>query len=103
MLLEKENIKSSEIEYSGPCLTCKYASGCYKRINSLVPILFCEDYDLYPNPDLQVNSVSLHKNSVPDDKQNARTYTGLCIDCDQREFCKYHKPEGGVWHCEEYE
>ena len=102
MSSERGNIQSYEIEYNGPCLTCKYAPSCYKRINSSVLILFCEDYDFYPNPDLQENPVSLPKNSVPDDKQDTRIYTGLCIDCEQREYCKYDKSEGGVWRCEEF-
>jgi hypothetical protein len=28
---------------------------------------------------------------------------GLCMNCAYRETCLYPKPEGGVWHCEEYE
>jgi hypothetical protein len=27
---------------------------------------------------------------------------GLCINCANRKRCLYPKPEGGVWHCEEY-
>lgn len=27
---------------------------------------------------------------------------GLCINCENRNTCKYIKPNGGVWHCEEY-
>lgn len=27
---------------------------------------------------------------------------GLCINCENRNTCKYIKPDGGVWHCEEY-
>ena len=103
MSCDKENIESAEIEYCGLCFTCRYALSCYNRIKSNDPILFCEEFDLYPNPDLQVNPVSLPKNCANDDKQNARTYTGLCINCDHREFCKFQISEGGVWHCEEYE
>ena len=103
MSTDKENIESTEIEYSGLCLTCSYASSCYNRIKSSDPILFCGEFDLYPNPDLQVNPVSLPQNSDPDDNQNDRAYTGLCINCDHREFCKLYKPDGGVWHCEYYE
>jgi hypothetical protein len=28
---------------------------------------------------------------------------GLCAHCDKRETCTLPKPEGGVWHCDEYE
>jgi hypothetical protein len=27
---------------------------------------------------------------------------GLCADCAARETCTFPRPEGGVWHCEEY-
>jgi hypothetical protein len=29
-------------------------------------------------------------------------YTGLCSTCENSETCTFQKPEGGVWHCEEY-
>lgn len=28
---------------------------------------------------------------------------GLCKLCEKRATCTYPKPEGGVWHCAEYE
>jgi hypothetical protein len=34
--------------------------------------------------------------------ENGR-FKGLCVNCKYRETCLYPKPEGGVWHCEEYE
>lgn len=27
---------------------------------------------------------------------------GLCVNCANREVCRHPKPEGGVWHCEEF-
>jgi hypothetical protein len=29
-------------------------------------------------------------------------HKGLCMNCANRDTCLYPKPEGGVWHCEEY-
>jgi len=29
-------------------------------------------------------------------------FLGLCVNCEDRETCVYPKPDGGVWHCEEY-
>ena len=29
--------------------------------------------------------------------------TGICINCKNRQTCKFIKPDGVVWHCEEYE
>jgi hypothetical protein len=28
--------------------------------------------------------------------------TGLCMNCENRRVCTHPKPEGGVWHCENY-
>jgi hypothetical protein len=27
---------------------------------------------------------------------------GLCMNCEARDYCRIRKPEGGIWHCEEY-
>jgi hypothetical protein len=29
-------------------------------------------------------------------------FKGLCMNCDHRFECRLPRPEGGVWHCEEY-
>jgi hypothetical protein len=31
-----------------------------------------------------------------------RLLAGLCVNCSQRFSCTYERPEGGVWHCEDY-
>ena len=28
---------------------------------------------------------------------------GLCENCANRDDCLFPRPEGGVWHCEEYQ
>jgi hypothetical protein len=35
-------------------------------------------------------------------KRSGGEHKGLCMNCANRETCLYPKPEGGVWHCEEY-
>lgn len=35
--------------------------------------------------------------------KNSDQYKGLCRNCKKRKGCTLPKPEGGVWHCEEYE
>jgi hypothetical protein len=27
---------------------------------------------------------------------------GLCLNCENREACKYPISDAGVWHCDEY-
>jgi hypothetical protein len=76
------------------CANCKNASTCIYIKNSKHPIVQCEEFESY--------SVS---NKTRYDKSEIITnhkYKGLCQNCDNRETCMYRKPEGGVWHCEDY-
>jgi hypothetical protein len=36
------------------------------------------------------------------EEADATHQRGLCSICEGREVCAFPKPEGGVWHCEEY-
>lgn len=36
-------------------------------------------------------------------RANREWYPGLCSICEKLEGCTYPQPEGGVFHCEEYE
>jgi hypothetical protein len=38
-----------------------------------------------------------------EDRDDTPRFMGLCSICEIREACRFPKPEGGVWHCEEYE
>jgi len=35
--------------------------------------------------------------------EKAAPLKGLCLTCARKKTCLHPKPEGGVWHCEEYE
>jgi hypothetical protein len=41
-----------------------------------------------------------HVNTV--DEAGPHAYGGLCVNCAERRNCTLPRPEGGVWHCEEY-
>lgn len=49
------------------------------------------------------------KNHSPSDRENSQrqeidteSLKGLCLNCANRETCKFQRSEGGVWHCQEY-
>ncbi len=42
---DKDNIESTEIEYSGLCSTCMHAPSCFNLMRSKDPILFCKEYE----------------------------------------------------------
>lgn len=89
-----------KIKYTGLCSTCIYASECLSARRSTKPILFCEMFD---------DSVELPQTEKPEPQteptpvdEDTGKFKGLCVNCEDRHICKFPKPEGGVWHCEEY-
>jgi hypothetical protein len=42
------------------------------------------------------------KDSERNKKGDNERIKGLCMNCDNRFECLLPRPEGGVWHCEEY-
>lgn len=81
--------------YLGLCSTCTHSAGCALQNNPEQPVLFCEEFDSSP---LAIEPpVSVPKGSASDGN------LGLCANCDKRRFCNFLRPEGGTWHCEEYE
>jgi len=94
-------------ENFGLCSTCNNAAGCYYRARR-GPALFCELFDGYAPPAERITS---ERASPPTDSSSARRaaeeevfkYSGLCVNCEHRRTCTHPKPEGGVWHCENYD
>ena len=90
----------------GLCLTCNNVPGCYYRATR-GPALFCELFDDYVPP---VERTTSERRSPPARAPMARRtveeeiakHTGLCMNCEHRRVCTHPKPEGGVWHCENY-
>ena len=97
-----------ETEYGGLCMTCVHSSTCTFPRRKDQPVLYCEEFDdgggcpteiadtddpLVPEPQAQVTDVT----------HEPPRHTGLCTTCDNRETCTFPKPEGGIWHCEEFE
>ena len=99
------DVKSSRLKheskgYYGLCITCNYAAECVTARNSSEPVIFCEMFDDYIEP-AQAEKPKLQAKSVPVEK-DVNELKGLCVNCEERHTCKFPKPEGGIWHCEEY-
>lgn len=61
-------------------------------------------------PDHEAKLISVHKGKPTSVKQvqtpsspDVNEYTGLCVNCNKRTFCRFCNQPGGVWYCEEYE
>jgi hypothetical protein len=84
------------------CITCNHYQICSTRRDRKRPIWFCEEFDNYvPIKEMKIKTDS--KASFKTVKKEMQQYKGLCINCENRENCKLHKPNGGIWHCEEYQ
>lgn len=89
---------------SGPyrdlCSNCNHAETCGARTRPKRPIFFCEQFDVFtPVPTSEPDRVL--PTQTPE-RRNTSGRTGLCMNCDNVGTCICPKPEGGVWHCEEY-
>jgi len=87
--------------YRDLCTNCDNADACDGGTRPRRPIFFCESFEVFgaapaaemsrtdPTPTKAAPSVNGH--------------VGLCMNCDNAKICVLPKPEGGVWHCEEYQ
>jgi len=92
-------------KYSGLCSTCRNAPVCTFRRDSQNPSLYCEEFEIDTDPLVKtaLNDDPVANNvSVNPGKEDSNKFTGLCKNCDNRMTCIFPKPEGGIWHCEEY-
>lgn len=86
------------------CSNCRHAQYCIYQKDSDRPVWECEEYERYEKPSVTTTgkhnpSSTAKQISLNDDLEQ---YKGLCVTCAHRKTCTYPKPEGGVWHCEEY-
>ncbi len=96
---------TADEKYYGICSTCNNAPYCANAKNAEHPVWFCEMFDDSVSPSEVVwEARDNHQyDSGINDENNHGTLKGLCINCALRETCKFPKPEGGVWHCSEYQ
>jgi hypothetical protein len=89
----------SRVKAFGLCSTCNNKPSCVYRESRGKDAIYCEMFDSYTNGHRDSSaSVKVVAESKPSGK-----YKGLCANCLHKEACVLNKPEGGVWHCEEYE
>jgi hypothetical protein len=88
------------LPYRDLCSTCNHAETCGSRSTPERPILFCELFEASaPAP---TAAPAAAPPAALAGGQGAVEHKGLCANCENRETCTMARPEGGVWHCEEY-
>ena len=87
------------------CSNCKNDSECTFKKNRREPSFYCEEFEI--DASLPVKAIKEEKSaaSAPVDAEDKDSdkFIGLCSNCDIRITCTFPKPEGGIWHCEEYQ
>jgi hypothetical protein len=103
-VMRKISPNPERILNGGLCATCRNAPTCMYLRNASEPILHCEEFEESPlDTGKQPMEAKMSLVNFPEDPQEKPKYFGLCANCKHRETCKFPKPPGGVWHCEEYE
>jgi hypothetical protein len=82
---------------SGLCLNCRVAATCMYVRQRGGAVWHCDEYQEGGAEPV----ASLVEEVRPEPKVEARAM-GLCANCDVRDTCTLPRPQGGVWHCEEY-
>ena len=100
----KEYNMSENVRYFGLCMSCRNASSCTFPRDPARPAFYCEEFEI----DTITSTISLKNNqSLATGRdtidEDSMKFFGLCRDCEGRRKCTFPKPEGGVWHCEEYQ
>jgi len=86
------------VELESICTRCKNKGTCIIQEGAKIPILYCEKFELVPNQKNQ------EQNNTMETKEelSSTEYTGLCINCDNKEDCNIRCETSVIWHCEKY-
>ena len=82
---------------SGLCSTCAHAQSCSITGRKGSGVFECSEYEPAEATALAETAPATSADCVREDR-----LLGLCLDCVHRERCAFPRPEGGIWHCEEY-
>jgi len=99
---KKETLSEEVTLNKGLCATCNEAPHCAYARNATVPVLFCEMFDDGESEQTVKTERPPFSPRPTGEEKPASQLKGLCVNCDHRHTCTFPKPEGGVWHCEEY-
>ena len=91
--------------YPTLCSSCKHASTCTFPRDPQRPLFYCEEFEIEMTPHTQTAGDDKGRPMIPDiaEIKGTTQFVGLCCDCENRQNCIFPKPEGGIWHCQEYQ
>lgn len=85
---------------TGLCATCEHAPYCTHPRASGAPVLECDDASVLSITIAPVTGIDVVSGPARPFRASAR---GLCATCVRLGDCTYPRPEGGVWHCDEFD
>lgn len=86
----------------GLCDACVHARTCQFPLQPR-PVLFCEEFEGAPSALAAPRVMPVAAAALRAETVASPHVKGLCVTCKWRDTCTYPKPEGGVWHCGEFE
>ena len=90
----------------GLCSTCNNAATCVYRAKRGFDAVYCENFNDFSGPlhaDEKRGDAGMDDEAEKTEKITvSKSLKGLCVNCANRDCCTLPRPEGGVWHCEEY-
>ena len=96
-------MSEKNMEYRSLCSNCRNAGDCTFQKDRQKPALYCEEFEIDKSPSAKIAGKEKPSPTPPvDANEDSGKFIGLCSNCDNRRTCTFPKPEGGVWHCEEY-
>jgi len=86
------------------CSNCKNDPDCTFKKNCRKPSFYCEELEVAACPPVKTTKKAKSATSKPIEveDEDSDKFVGLCSNCDNRGTCTFPKPQGGVWHCQEY-
>lgn len=99
----KKKIPTDLKNYLGLCSCCSCSPVCTYPKEPGKPVLQCEEFDGILLPQIKIDTTPVKRVSrFSLHTKRLGRLKGLCAYCENLHTCIYPKPEGGVWHCEEY-
>ena len=100
-------VKTEQAFYNDLCSTCNHGQICISKKSRQGAVWFCEEFDDFVPVETQEVLGSEFRlippwNNPGSTESNSAHVKGLCINCENCSTCNFIKPDGGVWHCEEY-
>ncbi len=95
---------SEKTSFGGLCVGCQNGPDCTFPREPGRPVWQCEEFTDGPRDPhrTSLEGTAPARTGLTADEGAGETWAGLCRNCDNRKACSFPRPDGGVWHCDEY-